>query len=85
MSYFNDYFDRRGRRTLRTYSRPVNLTRFDHLHWMTSEKPAWFIAEYLCDITHVQLLAAAQAKSLTMLDKRSLSAGLTGRTYKSPK
>jgi hypothetical protein len=52
---------------------------------MTSEKPAWFIAEYLCDITHVQLLAAAQAKSLTMLDKRSLSAGLTGRTYKSPK
>jgi hypothetical protein len=83
MSYFNDYFDLRGHRTLRTYSRPVNLARFDHLHWMTSDKPVWFIAEYLCDIPHVQLLEAAQAKSLTMLDKRSLTAGLTGRQYKS--
>lgn len=85
MSYFNDYFDLRGRRTLRTYSRPVNLARFDHLHWMTSEKPVWFIAEYLCDIPHFQLLDSAQAKSLTMLDKRSLAAGLTGRKYKSQK
>lgn len=82
MSYFNDYFDLRGRRTLRTYSRPVNLARFDHLNWMTSEKPVWFIAEHLCEIPHVHLLTVAQAKSLTLLDKRSLAAGLTGGRYK---
>ena len=31
MSYFNIYFNLRGERTLRRYSRPVNLARFDHL------------------------------------------------------
>src|SRR5437867_9132108 len=29
MSYFNVYFNLRGERTLRRYSRPVNLARFD--------------------------------------------------------
>src|SRR5437867_7913818 len=36
MSYFNIYFNLRGERTLRRYSRPVNLARFDRLHWMTT-------------------------------------------------
>ena len=31
MSYFNIYFNLRGERTLRRYSRPVNLARFDRL------------------------------------------------------
>src|SRR5579884_3054267 len=31
MSYFNDYFNLRGERTLRAFSRPVDLSRFDHL------------------------------------------------------
>ena len=54
MSYFNIYFNLRGERTLRRYSRSVNLARFDHLDWMTTDKPVWFIAEYLCEIPHVQ-------------------------------
>ncbi len=40
MSYFNIYFNLRGERTLRRYSRPVNLTRFDRLNWMTTEHRA---------------------------------------------
>ena len=47
MSYFNLYFNLRRERTLRTFSRPVNLARFDHLHWMTTEKPVWFIVDHL--------------------------------------
>ena len=35
MSYFNIYFNMRGERSLRSFSRPVNLARFDHLEWMT--------------------------------------------------
>ncbi|MCI0353945.1 MAG: hypothetical protein L0099_02745, partial [Acidobacteria bacterium] len=38
MSYFDLYFNQRRERTLRTFSRPVNLARFDHLDWMTTEK-----------------------------------------------
>src|SRR5437879_10947836 len=38
MSYFNIYFNLRKQRSLRRYSRPVNLARFDNLNRMTSEK-----------------------------------------------
>src|SRR5581483_40699 len=59
MSYFNIYFNLRFERTLRRYSRPVNLARFDRLHWMTTDKPIWFIAEHLVDIPHISLLTPA--------------------------
>src|SRR5690348_11039305 len=48
LSYFHIYFNLRGERTLRRYSRPVNLRRFDRDEWMTSKKNVWFIANHLC-------------------------------------
>src|SRR5207244_5854613 len=74
MSYFNIYFNLRGERTLRRYSRPVNLARFDHLHWMTTEKPVWFIAEYLCELPHTSFLTHATETPLTPVDPRPLRA-----------
>jgi hypothetical protein len=78
MSYFDNYYNLLGERTLRAFSRPVNLTRFDHLNWMTAEKPLWFIAEHLCHIAHTPLVTKAQEKRLTRLDRRAHAAGLTG-------
>jgi len=78
MSYFNIYFNLRFQRTLRRYSRPVNLARFDRLNWMTSDKPVWFIAEHLCEIPHVRLLTPAMEQNLTRLDPRSVKAEMTG-------
>jgi hypothetical protein len=78
MSYFNIYFNLRGERTLRRYSRPVNLARFDRLHWMTTEKPIWFIAEYLCEIPHTPLLTATMEKNLTRVDRRTLRGEMVG-------
>jgi hypothetical protein len=72
MSYFNIYFNLRSERTLRRYSRPVNLARFDRLNWMTTEKPIWFIAEYLCEIPHISLLTPAMEKHLTRVDRRTM-------------
>src|SRR5207237_2122543 len=68
MSYFNTYFNLPFERTLRRYSRPVNLPRFHHLNWLTTEKPVWFIAEHLCEIPHVSLLTSAMKKNLTRVD-----------------
>jgi hypothetical protein len=78
MSYFNIYFNLRGERTLRRYSRPVNLARFDHLHWMTTEKPIWFIAEHLCKVPHIPLLTPAMEKRLTCVDQRTFKAEMVG-------
>src|SRR2546428_4663258 len=64
MSYFNIYFNLRGERTLRRYSRPVNLARFDHLHWMITDKPVWFIAEYLYENPHISFLTTATERNL---------------------
>src|SRR2546429_8167144 len=82
MSYFNIYFNLRGERTLRRYSRPVNLVRFDHLHWMTTEKPILFIAQYLCEIPHISLLKPAMEKNLTRLDRRTMSGEMVGHKKK---
>jgi hypothetical protein len=83
MSYFNIYFNLRRERTLRRYSRPVNLQRFDHLNWMTTEKPVWFIAEYLCEIPHISLLRPAMEKSLTRVDQRTMHGEMVGHRKKS--
>jgi hypothetical protein len=72
MSYFNVYFNLRFERTLRRYSRAVNLARFDRLRWMTTEKPIWFIAEHLCEIPHIPLLTRAMEKRLTRVDPRTV-------------
>jgi hypothetical protein len=78
MSYFDNYYNLLGERTLRAFSRPVDLSRFDELEWMTTEKPVWFIAEHLCGISHTPLISNQQEKRLTRLDKRAHAAGLTG-------
>jgi hypothetical protein len=72
LSYFNIYFNLRFERTLRRYSRPVDLARFDDRKWMTTEKPIWFIAEYLCEIPHTPLLPRGAEKRLNRVDSRTV-------------
>jgi hypothetical protein len=38
ISYFEHYYNPRGEKTLRAYSRPVDLRRFDRIPWMTTER-----------------------------------------------
>jgi hypothetical protein len=82
LSYFEVYFNLRRERSLRTFSRPVNLARFDHLQWMTTEKPLWFVAEYLFTIQHFNLLRPGMAKRLHRVDDRSFRAGCVDRAEK---
>ncbi len=82
MSYFDVYFNLRGDRTLRTFSRPVDLRRFDRRNWMTAEKDIWFVPEYLLTIAHTPLLKPATARRLHRLDRRSIDAGLVGHRWR---
>jgi hypothetical protein len=82
MSYFDVYFNLRGDRSLRTFSRPVNLSRFDGRDWMTTDEPLWFVAEYLFTIHHYPLLTRTMIKNLHRLDERSFRAGCLGRAEK---
>ncbi len=78
MSYFEHYYNLRKEKTLRRYSRPVNLSRFDSISWMTSEADVWAIPEYLCDIAHRPLLPPSLERRLGRVDDRLFAAGLVG-------
>jgi len=82
LSYFNDYFSPRRRLTLRKYSSPVNLKRFDNLGWMTAEKSLWYIEEYLLQIPHKDLLTKKMIKALPRIDERAFVAGSYGKRSK---
>jgi hypothetical protein len=78
MSYFEHYYNLQREKTLRKYSRPVNLERFDGMGWMTAEEDPWVIPEYLCTIAHTGVLAPSQPKRLSRVDDRLFAAGLVG-------
>ncbi len=82
MSYFNTYFNMRRERTMRTFSRPVNLARFDDREWMTTEEPIWFIPVYLFEVKHYKLLTPAMIKHLHRVDERTFQGEVLGKSLK---
>jgi hypothetical protein len=80
MSYFEHYFNLEREKTLRKYSRPVDLSRFDRIGWMTTEDDLWVISEHLAKIPHVALLRNGARRPMARVDDRLFAAGLTGRT-----
>jgi hypothetical protein len=79
MSYFESYFNLRRQKTLRNYSRPVDLTRFDPVHWMTTEEDVWDIPNYLAQIPHTKIAPGAAITTYSRVDQRLFDAGLVGR------
>ncbi len=75
MSFFHEYFKDSGKKTLRRYSVPVNLSRFDKINWMTSEKDVWEIPEYLVDVKHFPILTRKQIAGLRLADTPEIEAG----------
>jgi hypothetical protein len=80
LSYFEHYYNLRGQRTLRSYSRPINLARLDAQQWMTSEKNIWCVTDLLIAARHYPLFPDKVARELPRLDRRSFEAGLHGWT-----
>jgi hypothetical protein len=78
MSYFDHYYNWDGERTLRAYSRPISLTQFDRIGWMTTEEPLWQIVERLEEVGHIKLIPGGAARRLPGVDRRSYDAGLHG-------
>ncbi|MCC7522687.1 hypothetical protein IT407_02725 [Candidatus Uhrbacteria bacterium] len=75
LSYFHEYFDKKGFKTLRSFSHPVDLSRFDTQSWMTNPNHNWFVAQYLVDVKHYLLLSRAQISSLRRADPVEIKAG----------
>lgn len=68
MSYFHEYCDRRGRRTLVSHSRAFDLRRLDPALWVTNATPCWEAHDRLADLRHYPLVTTRQRMSLSRLD-----------------
>lgn len=69
MSYFDFYFNTIGEKSLRSYSNPVNLSRFDKFNWMTTNENLDFIGDYLWGIYHNKILTQKLIRGLNPADK----------------
>lgn len=78
MSYFDFYFNTLGEKSLRSYSVPVNLSRFDKFNWMTTDDDLEFIGDYLFRIKHYPLLTKKMIKDLSAADKEVVDLCFSG-------
>jgi hypothetical protein len=89
LSYFEQYYNIAGEKTLRAYTVPLNLAAFDRLNWMTRDEPLDAIAQRLDEIRKVRLLTPRMIANLSPVDRRSLKAGTLGLNaagvYKPPR
>jgi hypothetical protein len=78
MSYFEDYYNVEHEKTLRSYTRPLNLAAFDRLQWMTRDDAMNVIAERLDKLRRIPLLDERMAANLSLMDELSYQAGMLG-------
>lgn len=74
MSYFHEYFLDDGRKTMRDYSLPFDVSRLGE-GWVTAADDLWYVAEVLDGSPHRQVLAAAQRRGLRPADPVEIRAG----------
>jgi hypothetical protein len=64
MSYFDGYFNTKGYKSLRSYSAPVNLRRFDSLSWRTTGNCLDEIQTHLHHIRHYPIITKSMERRL---------------------
>lgn len=74
MSYFHEYFLHNGKKTMRKYSRPLNLNVFEK-KWFLQSGDLWGIDEELDKIRHYEVAPASFFKRLRKADNIELAAG----------
>lgn len=74
MSYFHEYFLQSGKKTMRSFSKPFNLSKLGD-YWLTSEEDLWEISEKLDKVPHENILSKEMVQFLRKADKIEIKAG----------
>ncbi|MCF8378956.1 MAG: hypothetical protein K9H49_05215 [Bacteroidales bacterium] len=78
MSYFDLYFNTRGDKSLRSYSLPFNLNRFNRLKWRTTMNDLEDIGYFLDKMKHFPLISDIQAEKLERAAPLLLESSMMG-------
>ncbi|MFA7309296.1 MAG: hypothetical protein WC050_00120 [Candidatus Paceibacterota bacterium] len=77
MSYFHEYIDKRGRKTLREYSAPFDLRKYETDSWLTAEFELVSLVNDLDDSRHFPIVPKKNLRSLrraTQFEIRTMDA-----------
>ena len=78
MSYFDFYFNTIGEKSLRGYSLPHNLHKFDKMNWRTTADDLEDIGYFLDKVRHFPLVNKEQIKGLEIAGKYLLESSMFG-------
>ncbi|MCB9059422.1 MAG: hypothetical protein H6627_12695 [Calditrichae bacterium] len=78
LSYFEQYYNVDGEKTLRGYTVPMNLSPLDHLNWMTSDTGLDELADRTDLLRRYWLLSEKMISRLSPVDERTYKTGLDG-------
>jgi len=81
LSYFEQFYNVQREKTLRAYTFPLNLRRFDRYHWMGSDEHLDLIGTRLDQVRTMPLLTPSMRRRLSPVDERSYQAGLLGANW----
>lgn len=78
MSYFEDFFNLEKQKTLRAYTRPLNLAQFDHIPWLWDEEAVKVVNKHLYALKPIPVITQEMARELSKVDERSFKGGTLG-------
>jgi hypothetical protein len=76
MSYFHEFFDTRGRKTLRAYSGGFDLRRIDAASWVSARASCVDVDRRLAALRHYPLVSNVQARALSPRDAHERRAAM---------
>jgi hypothetical protein len=78
MSYFEWFFNLHGQKTLRSYTRQLDLSKYDQVEWMTTDRGADVIEKRLMQLKRIPLFPQETATPLNPVDALTKQAGMLG-------
>jgi len=78
MSYFDFYFNLNGEKSLRSYSKPLDLTIYNNREWATTDEDLEFIGDKLESIHHYPVIDEVMTGKLKRASDIMLQAGMLG-------
>jgi hypothetical protein len=78
MSYFEAFFNSLGEKTLRAYTVPFDLSKFDYLNWEIEDSGVDEIEQRLKQLKYTSVITAEMENELSLVDKRFYNGNTLG-------
>jgi len=81
MTYFEFFFNLQHQKTLRAFTRPLNLSRFRDPGWMWDEEGIRTVSKRVYSLKPIPLISEASVTRLSVSDERTYKAGTYGTDF----